>query len=79
MSVLPVTIGIVWTALISNNALNVKRILVLTASPERGATIIAVPTKSGVSAVLKMAMLSVGAKVVMKPTASIVATPIFML
>eukprot|EP00984_Skeletonema_dohrnii_P025056 scaffold14195_cov155-Skeletonema_dohrnii-CCMP3373.AAC.3 len=72
-------VGIVLTALISENAFNVTRILALTVSPDQVAAILAVPTKSGVFPVLKMKMLSASAKVVMKSTASIVATPMCML
>ena len=57
IAVLPVAVGIVLTALNSENVLIVTRKIVLSAAPEQGATIIAVPTKSGVITVLKMEML----------------------
>jgi len=64
----------VWTALVSKNVLIVTRILALNAPED--ATMLAVPTKSGVTTVL---MLLVGAKNAMKATAAIVATPMCML
>mmetsp|Transcript_11635 Transcript_11635/g.17909 ORF Transcript_11635/g.17909 Transcript_11635/m.17909 type:complete len:128 (-) Transcript_11635:58-441(-) len=76
IAVLPVAVGIVLAALISENVLIVTgilaltvsvnvlvvtRILALTVSLEQVATILAVRTKSRVITVLKMAMLSDGA------------------
>mmetsp|Transcript_32233 Transcript_32233/g.48675 ORF Transcript_32233/g.48675 Transcript_32233/m.48675 type:complete len:87 (-) Transcript_32233:273-533(-) len=67
----------VWTALVSKNVLIVTRILALNAPED--ATMLAVPTKSGVTTVLIIEMLLVGAKTAMKATAAIVATPMCML